>query len=187
MPGPLPGAETPFGRSLPPDRSRSALVVSHHLDGLLHKHGRGHVAARCRQGFTSTGEPPTGEPADDAPASAHTPQNTNPPASPTPALRVRALTRIDNDCAAISGLYVAGGRVLRHRGPLLTCRFPARARNARRCSVCKRLRDRTPQPWCRIPQPGGCVLRHRGLLLIRRFPARARNTLRCTVCRRFHD
>jgi hypothetical protein len=96
MPGPLPGAEAPFGRSLPHDRSRSALAVSHHLDGLLHRHGCGHVAARCQQGFTSTGEPPTGEPADDAPASAHTPQNTNSTAGLASALRDRALTRIDN-------------------------------------------------------------------------------------------
>ena len=55
MPGPLPGAEAPFGRSLPPDRSRSALVVSHHLDGLLHRHGHEPIAARSRQGFTSAG------------------------------------------------------------------------------------------------------------------------------------
>ena len=34
-PGPLPGGKPPFGRSMPPDRSRSALAVSHHLDGFL--------------------------------------------------------------------------------------------------------------------------------------------------------
>jgi hypothetical protein len=39
---PLPGGEPPFGQSVPNDRSRSALVVSHHLDGLL------------RAGFAST-------------------------------------------------------------------------------------------------------------------------------------
>lgn len=43
----------PFGRSLPDDRSRSALVRSQHLDGLLQKQGRAHVAARCRQGFAA--------------------------------------------------------------------------------------------------------------------------------------
>jgi hypothetical protein len=32
---PLPGAEAPFGPALPHASSRSALVVSHHLDGLL--------------------------------------------------------------------------------------------------------------------------------------------------------
>jgi hypothetical protein len=32
---PLPGGKPPFGRSVPNDRSCSALVVSHHLDGLL--------------------------------------------------------------------------------------------------------------------------------------------------------
>mgnify|MGYP003701814873 CR=1 FL=1 len=32
---PLPGAEAPFGPTLPGADSRSALVVSHHLDGLL--------------------------------------------------------------------------------------------------------------------------------------------------------
>ena len=35
LPRLLPGGEPPFGRSVPCDRSRSALVVSHHCDGFL--------------------------------------------------------------------------------------------------------------------------------------------------------
>jgi hypothetical protein len=72
---PLPEAEAPFGRSMPPDRSRSAPVVSHHLDGFLQRQGRELVASRYRQGFTSVGGPPTGKPAGFSPTVAHTPQN----------------------------------------------------------------------------------------------------------------
>jgi hypothetical protein len=53
----------------------------------------------------------------------------------------------------VTGLSVVGGCFLRHLGVLPTCRFPASARNARRCSVCLLFRDRTPHPWCRIRQP----------------------------------
>lgn len=49
---PLPGTR-PFGRSLPHDRSRSALVLSQHLDGLLQKQSCEHVAARSQPGFTA--------------------------------------------------------------------------------------------------------------------------------------
>lgn len=43
----------PFGRPLPHDRSRSALVLSQHLGGLLQRQGCRHIAARYRQGFTA--------------------------------------------------------------------------------------------------------------------------------------
>jgi hypothetical protein len=45
---PLPGAEAPFGPTLPNAWSRSALVVSRHLDGFLRAEGRGFVAPRCQ-------------------------------------------------------------------------------------------------------------------------------------------
>jgi hypothetical protein len=37
-----------FGLEVPPSKSRSVLVVSHHLDGFLRCCGRGLVASRCR-------------------------------------------------------------------------------------------------------------------------------------------
>lgn len=49
---PLPGTR-PIGRSVPSDRSRSALVFSQHLDGFLQRQGRRHIAARYRPGFTA--------------------------------------------------------------------------------------------------------------------------------------
>jgi hypothetical protein len=72
----------PFGRPLPRDRSRSALVLSQHLGGLLQRQGCAHIAARYRQGFTA---PPLGLPAWQArpePPRAHsaTPTKSNSPA-----------------------------------------------------------------------------------------------------------
>jgi hypothetical protein len=99
---PLPGAEAPFGRSMPPDRSRSALVVSHHLDGLLQRQGRELVASRYRQGFTSVGGPPTGKPAGFSPTAAHTPQNRALQQWSAPS--VRALTRSGISCREIGAL-----------------------------------------------------------------------------------
>jgi hypothetical protein len=45
---PLQEAEASLGLTVPPARSRSALVVFHHLDGLLRMQGRGLVASRCQ-------------------------------------------------------------------------------------------------------------------------------------------
>ena len=47
---PLQEAEAPVGLTVPPASSRSALVVSHHLDGLLRTMGRGFIAPRSQPG-----------------------------------------------------------------------------------------------------------------------------------------
>jgi hypothetical protein len=46
----LPEDESSFGLPLPSGRSCSILVVSHHVDGLLHAVVRGFIAPRCRPG-----------------------------------------------------------------------------------------------------------------------------------------
>lgn len=53
LPCPLPGAEAPFGQPSPHDWSRSALVLSQHLDGFLQRQGCAHIAARYRPGFVT--------------------------------------------------------------------------------------------------------------------------------------
>ena len=50
---PLPGAEAPFGPTLPHADSRSALVVSHHLDGLLHAKVTGLLHPATSLGFAA--------------------------------------------------------------------------------------------------------------------------------------
>lgn len=49
----LPGAEAPFGPALPHADSRSALVVSHHLDGLLRNWVTGLLHPATGQGFAA--------------------------------------------------------------------------------------------------------------------------------------
>jgi len=49
----LPGAETPFGSTVPPVESRSVLVVSHHLDGLLHTNAAGLLHPAAGLGFVT--------------------------------------------------------------------------------------------------------------------------------------
>jgi len=50
---PLPGAEAPFGLTVPPARSRSAFVVSHHLDGLLRTTATGLLHPATGRGFAA--------------------------------------------------------------------------------------------------------------------------------------
>jgi hypothetical protein len=50
---PLPEAEAPFGPTLPGAGSRSALVVSHHLDGLLRAEVAGLLHPATGQGFAA--------------------------------------------------------------------------------------------------------------------------------------
>jgi hypothetical protein len=50
---PLPGAEAPFGPALPRASSCSALVVSHHLDGLLRNRVTGLLHPATDQGFAA--------------------------------------------------------------------------------------------------------------------------------------
>jgi hypothetical protein len=49
----LPGAETPFGSTVPPAESRSAFVVSHHHDGLLRTEVTGLLHPATGQGFAA--------------------------------------------------------------------------------------------------------------------------------------
>jgi hypothetical protein len=63
---PLPGAETPFGPTLPGADSRSTLVVSHHLDGFLRAEVTGLLHPATCQGFAAfcacrLTEPPEGD------------------------------------------------------------------------------------------------------------------------------
>jgi len=56
---PLQETEVSLGPAVPPARSRSALVVSHHLDGFLRTRGHGLVASRCQPwGSTRFAHPP---------------------------------------------------------------------------------------------------------------------------------
>jgi len=71
----FPAPSTPgprsFGRSVPRDRSRSALVFSQHLDGLLQDRGAAaHAAATDRGSPRDHGRDPAGWPARSTPASA---------------------------------------------------------------------------------------------------------------------
>jgi hypothetical protein len=50
---PLPGAETPFGSTVPPVESCSAFVVSHHHDGLLRAKVTGLLHPATGQGFAA--------------------------------------------------------------------------------------------------------------------------------------
>jgi hypothetical protein len=176
--GPLPGAKAPFGRSMPPDRSCSALVVSHHLDGLLRRQGRELVASRYRQGFTSARTPPAGKPAGSAHALAQHPEHEPSSSSlrpPWPGLspgwhlqprkhdrRCRSPRTAPADLTRTAPPSRSGPREAPHvhadparawtPWALLTCRFPARARGLR--SALGRFHNRTPHPLCRSRQPG---------------------------------
>ena len=50
---PLPGAEAPFGSTVPPAESRSAFVVSHHHDGFLRTRVTGLLHPATGQGFAA--------------------------------------------------------------------------------------------------------------------------------------
>jgi hypothetical protein len=76
--------QAPFGPALPSNRTCSALVVSHHLDGLLRAQARGFVAPRSQPGVRRVLDPPEPVPSEDG---------SGPPGA-LPATRVHTLRRV---------------------------------------------------------------------------------------------
>jgi hypothetical protein len=207
---PLPGAEAPFGRSMPPDRSRSALVVSHHLDGFLQRQGRELVASRYRQGFTSVGGPPADKPAGFTPTAAHTPQNralqqwsAPSEAGLSPGVASRAAKSGLSIPATKPSPLVAWMRAI----PTRVFQPPKGPSHPRQSCTCPDSLDAstsrfppapgTLAPFARIPLPTSTSVVHSATWWLRpmtptgaslcRFPTRSRSARGLLVHRRLHD